>query len=177
MNAETFWEQEYNRPNGLSVEKAPKSNLYLFTFTCRKAGTWDRFFYFPSGGRHVEEFYAGKNPTASVGFEPANLATKCKRFVLFVSTLFFLPFRQGSPTFILLCGITELKIHFKKSFSRLCLWVWNLISRDKWRKLAESVRELAAKVTFLAEMGGNGRRTEKIAHWVTSWFVIFTKHC
>jgi len=25
-------EQEYNRPNGLSVEKAPKSDLYLFTF-------------------------------------------------------------------------------------------------------------------------------------------------
>jgi len=33
MNAGTCWEQEYNRPNGLSVEKAPKSDLYLFTFT------------------------------------------------------------------------------------------------------------------------------------------------
>ena len=32
MNAGTCWEQEYNRPNGLSVEKAPKSDLYLFTF-------------------------------------------------------------------------------------------------------------------------------------------------
>jgi len=29
MNAGTCWEQEYNRPNGLSVEKAPKSDLYL----------------------------------------------------------------------------------------------------------------------------------------------------
>ena len=27
MNAGTCWEQEYNRPNGLSVEKAPKSDL------------------------------------------------------------------------------------------------------------------------------------------------------
>ena len=27
----TCWEQEYNRSNGLSVEKAPKSDLYLFT--------------------------------------------------------------------------------------------------------------------------------------------------
>jgi len=26
----TCWEQEYNRPNGLSVEKAPKSDLYLY---------------------------------------------------------------------------------------------------------------------------------------------------
>ena len=30
MNARTCWEQEYNRPNGLSVEKAPKSDLYLY---------------------------------------------------------------------------------------------------------------------------------------------------
>jgi len=29
MNAGTHWEQEYNRPNGLSVEKVPKSDLYL----------------------------------------------------------------------------------------------------------------------------------------------------
>jgi len=30
MNAGTCWEQEYNRPSGLSVEKAPKSDLYLY---------------------------------------------------------------------------------------------------------------------------------------------------
>ena len=30
MTAGTCWEQEYNRPNGLSVEKAPKSDLYLY---------------------------------------------------------------------------------------------------------------------------------------------------
>jgi len=30
INAGTCWEQEYNSPNGLSVEKAPKSNLYLY---------------------------------------------------------------------------------------------------------------------------------------------------
>ena len=35
----------------------------------------DRFFYFPSGGRRTEDFYARKNPTASAGFEPANLGT------------------------------------------------------------------------------------------------------
>jgi len=31
MNAGTCWEQEYNRPNGLSVEKAPKSDLLTLT--------------------------------------------------------------------------------------------------------------------------------------------------
>jgi hypothetical protein len=25
-------------------------------FTCRKAGTWDILFYFPSEGRHTEDF-------------------------------------------------------------------------------------------------------------------------
>ena len=28
----------------------------LGSFTCRKAGTWDIFFYFPSEGRHTEDF-------------------------------------------------------------------------------------------------------------------------
>ena len=28
----------------------------LGSFTCCKAGTWDRFFYFPSEGRHTEDF-------------------------------------------------------------------------------------------------------------------------
>jgi len=30
MNAGICWEQEYNRSNGLSFEKAPKSDLYLY---------------------------------------------------------------------------------------------------------------------------------------------------
>ena len=32
--------------------------------------------YFPSEGRRAEVFFALKNPTASAGFEPANLGTK-----------------------------------------------------------------------------------------------------
>ena len=38
--------------------------------------TWDLRLYFPSEGRRAEEFFALKNPTASAGFEPANLGTK-----------------------------------------------------------------------------------------------------
>jgi len=45
-------------------------------FTCRKSTTWDRRLYFPSEGRRAEDFFALKNPTASAGFEPANLGTK-----------------------------------------------------------------------------------------------------
>jgi hypothetical protein len=32
--------------------------------------------YFPSEGRRAEDFFALKNPTASAGFEPANLGAK-----------------------------------------------------------------------------------------------------
>jgi hypothetical protein len=32
--------------------------------------------YFPSEGRHAEDFFALKNPTASAGLEPANLGTR-----------------------------------------------------------------------------------------------------
>ena len=46
------------------------------SFTCRKSTTWDRLLYFPSEGRRTEDFFALKNPTASVGFEPANFGTK-----------------------------------------------------------------------------------------------------
>jgi hypothetical protein len=49
------------------------SRKLLGSLPCRKAGTWDRFFYCLSGGRHAEDFYVRKNPTASVGFEPATL--------------------------------------------------------------------------------------------------------
>ena len=46
------------------------------SFTCRKSTIWDRRLFFPSEGRRTEDFFALKNPTASIGFEPANLGTK-----------------------------------------------------------------------------------------------------
>ena len=46
------------------------------SFTCRKFTTWDRRLYFPYEERHAEDFFVLKNPTASAGFEPANLGTK-----------------------------------------------------------------------------------------------------
>jgi hypothetical protein len=46
------------------------------SFTCRKSTTWDRRLYFPSEGRRAEDFFAPKNPTASAGFEPANLGVQ-----------------------------------------------------------------------------------------------------
>jgi hypothetical protein len=47
------------------------------SLTCRKSATWDRSFYFPSEVRRAEDFYRPfKNPTASAGFEPANLGIR-----------------------------------------------------------------------------------------------------
>jgi hypothetical protein len=45
-------------------------------FYMPQSTTWDRRLYFPSEGRCAEEFFRPKNPTASAGFEPANLSTK-----------------------------------------------------------------------------------------------------
>jgi hypothetical protein len=44
--------------------------------TCRKSATWDRRLYFPSEGRHAEDFFALKNPMASAGFKSANLVIR-----------------------------------------------------------------------------------------------------
>jgi hypothetical protein len=46
------------------------------SLTCRKSTTRDPQLYCPSEGRHAEDFYARKNPTALAGFEPANLGTR-----------------------------------------------------------------------------------------------------
>ena len=53
----------------LAIRNLHKS---LDSFTCRKAGTWDRFFYFPSGGRHAEDFNVRKIQR----FEPADLGAR-----------------------------------------------------------------------------------------------------
>ena len=42
----------------------------------RKSTTCDKRLYFPSEGKRAEEFFALKNPTASVGFELKNLSTR-----------------------------------------------------------------------------------------------------
>ena len=46
------------------------SRKLLGSFTCRKAGTWDRFFYFPSGRRHAEDFYVRKIQRLRPGLKP-----------------------------------------------------------------------------------------------------------
>ena len=46
------------------------------SFTWHKPTTWDRGLYFPSEGRRAEDFFALKNPAASVGFEPTNMGTR-----------------------------------------------------------------------------------------------------
>ena len=53
------WELYQRRRELLTMNFASKSVIYgnpLGSFTCRKAGTWDISFYFPSEGRHTEDF-------------------------------------------------------------------------------------------------------------------------
>ena len=49
----------HQRRELLPMNFASKSVIHenpLGSFTCRKAGTWDILFYFPSEGRHTEDF-------------------------------------------------------------------------------------------------------------------------
>jgi hypothetical protein len=46
------------------------------SFICRKSATCYQRLFFPSEGRHAEDFFALKNPMASVGFDLANLSTR-----------------------------------------------------------------------------------------------------
>ena len=53
------WDLYQRRRELLPMNFASKSVIHedpLGSFTCRKAGTWDILFYFPSEGRHTEEF-------------------------------------------------------------------------------------------------------------------------
>ena len=58
----------------LPMNFASKSVIHeipLGSFTCRKAGTWDILFYFPSEGRHTEDFpYARKIQRLRLGLNP-----------------------------------------------------------------------------------------------------------
>ena len=57
---------------------ATSTQTFSGPFTCRKYATCDKRLYFPSEGRRAEDFFTLKNPTASAGFEPANLGTKAQ---------------------------------------------------------------------------------------------------
>jgi hypothetical protein len=53
--------------------------------------TWYPRLYFPSEGRRAEDFPALKNPTASTGFEPANLGTRGQHSAYCLTELFTNP--------------------------------------------------------------------------------------
>jgi hypothetical protein len=69
-----LWAGEWG-PVILPKCRLPRYILGIF-FTCGKSATWDPRLYFPSEGRRAEDFSILKNPTASAGFEPANLGTR-----------------------------------------------------------------------------------------------------
>ena len=73
VKGETSWARNGRR---ILPENARLPRNIQGSFTCRKSTTWDKRLYFPSEGRRAEDFFVLKNPTASVGLEPANLGTK-----------------------------------------------------------------------------------------------------
>ena len=91
------------------------------SFTCRKSTTWDKRLYFPSEGRRAEDFFALKNPTASVGFEPANLGTKGQHAT----------FRPPKPLIVVFVKLVCGKRSEKPCETNLCSFKVKLL--HKWR--------------------------------------------
>ena len=84
-------------------ENARISRNIQGSFTSRKSTTWDIRLYFPSEGQRAENFFALKNPTASVGFEPANLGTKGQSVAVRIQ--YAMRMRH-----IAICGLSDSKI-------------------------------------------------------------------
>jgi len=84
--------EDFFTGGGTMDEKFPRilpkvaiSTSILGSFTCRKFTTWDRRLYFPTEWRRAEDFFRPKNPTASTGFEPANLGTRGQHAQLYTN--------------------------------------------------------------------------------------------
>jgi hypothetical protein len=58
-----------------TLTNATSTSLYG-SFKCCKSATWDRRLYFPSEGRHAEDFSAPKNLTTLAEFEPVIFSTR-----------------------------------------------------------------------------------------------------
>jgi hypothetical protein len=56
----------YSLPPILPSEPRFLEKLMRF-LTCRKAGTWDVLFYFPSEGRHTEDFLDARKKSNGFG--------------------------------------------------------------------------------------------------------------
>ena len=63
-----LWARKFPR----ILPKVATSASLLSSFTCSQFTTWDRRLYFPSGGRHAEDFLARKIRR----LEPANVGTR-----------------------------------------------------------------------------------------------------
>jgi hypothetical protein len=68
-------ESEQEMSGNLAYNFDFNSKLYG-SLTCCKSATWGKRLYFPSEGRHAEDFFTGKTPTALAGSEPAILGTR-----------------------------------------------------------------------------------------------------
>jgi hypothetical protein len=70
------------------------------SLTCRKAATWDRRLYFPSEGRHAEEFFAPKIRRLRPGLIPLTWLPKVS--MLSTGQAFLKRWSSGSALVVLL---------------------------------------------------------------------------
>ena len=82
----------------------------LGSFTCRKAGRWDILFYFPSEGRHTEDFPDARKIQRlrqSLGYH------KQQQFVNFRWTFSFCVEKSYDGTHLAFGGTLDRRCHFK----------------------------------------------------------------
>jgi hypothetical protein len=77
------------------------------SLTCRKSAAWDRRLYFPSEGRHTEDFIALKNPKASAGVEPSR-SNHANYYTTEAASGVTLPYRILNP----LKYLADYRVHF-----------------------------------------------------------------
>jgi hypothetical protein len=113
--------------------------------------TWDRQLYFPSEGRRAEDFSALKNPTASAGFEPANLGSTSRPSTpLFVALRIQHAMRMRH---IVICGLPRSAIFFhifakkkKVTEHKMCVLTFYKLSSESFLILIRIERDIMIEI-------------------------------
>jgi hypothetical protein len=124
----TAWETsvseggKYGRGSGWSnfAYKMRLPRQVYRSFTCRKATTWYRWFYFPSEGRHAEDFLAQKIRRLQPGLNPRTWVPEANHGPLVCREPLDHQYGVTSQETWTLSSITVKTSNF--------LWVWRMLS-------------------------------------------------
>jgi len=111
------------------LPKVATSTSLLGSFTCRKFTTWDRRLYFPSEGRHAEDFFTQKIRQLWLGLNPRTWVPKA-------STL------NPRPRKPLICTVSTVSKHF--------VW-WNQLYKNRCVQYLQQMNTKSTDVCDIAD--------------------------